>query len=176
MDTDWYISEATINNAIELTKYLMDKYKIPADNVIMHHQVTGKLCPQPWCLNESRLNGWYDFKKKLTNSSDVVDKIIKISINAKIDEYKAKNVKGNNYVEARKFLEALGYQVGFNNEKKRVMVDNTLTIDVPTIIENGFSYIHLRDTIDFLNKYDTFRYTQDKTVTYDSKRDVIIIS
>lgn len=176
MDTDWYISDATLNNAVELTKYLMDKYKIPANNVIMHHMVTGKLCVQPWCLNESRLSGWYDFQKRISNTNEIVDKIIKISINAKIDEYKSKNVKGNNYVEARKFLEALGYQVGFNNEKKRVTVDNKLTLDIPTIIENGFSYIHLRDTIDFLNKYDTWRYPQDKTVTYDSKRDVIVIS
>jgi N-acetylmuramoyl-L-alanine amidase CwlA len=64
-DTDWYLTEATINNAVELTKYLMDKYNIKADHVIMHHQVTGKLCPQPWVLKESSLKGWYSFLEKI---------------------------------------------------------------------------------------------------------------
>jgi len=116
-----------------------------------------------------------DFKDKVKNGSqDIVDTTVNISINGKIQSYKSKNVKGTNYVEARKFLENLGYIVGFNNEKKRVTVENKLTVDVPTIIENGFSYIHLRATIDFLNKYDTFKFTQDKMVDYKNK--TIIIS
>ncbi len=68
-DADWYLTEATINNAVELTKYLMKTYNIDADHVIMHHQVTGKLCPNPWCLNESRLAEWNKFKNRLTNNN-----------------------------------------------------------------------------------------------------------
>ena len=64
-DTDWSISASVVDKAVELTKYLMQQYKIPADCVIMHHNVTGKLCPQPWCLNELRLKGWYQFKRRL---------------------------------------------------------------------------------------------------------------
>lgn len=68
-DTDWYLTESTINNAIELTKYLMKTYNIDTDHVIMHHQVTGKPCPNPFCINESRLVEWNKFKSKLTKSS-----------------------------------------------------------------------------------------------------------
>lgn len=64
-DKDWYFTEESLNNAIELVKYLMDIYNIDIDHVIMHHHVTGKLCPAMWCHNENELQGWYDFKKKL---------------------------------------------------------------------------------------------------------------
>ena len=69
-DTDWYLTDAVINNAVELGKYLMELYNIPIENVIMHHQVTGKVCPNPWCVDESRLNKWNDFKSRLTTTSN----------------------------------------------------------------------------------------------------------
>lgn len=72
-DTDWYLTDAVVNNAVELTKYLMKKYNIPVERVVMHNTVTGKPCPQPWSLNESRLAGWYAFKKRLTGNSSITD-------------------------------------------------------------------------------------------------------
>lgn len=39
------VSEATLANAIDLTKSLMTKYDIPISNVIRHFDVTGKRCP-----------------------------------------------------------------------------------------------------------------------------------
>lgn len=188
-DTDWYLTDKTISNAAELTKYLMQTYNIPASNVIMHHHVTGKVCPNPWCVNESRLSQWQSFKNRLTatssaTKSDVVDTTITVSVNGKAGTYKAKNVKGSNYVEARKFLTALGYSVGFNSVKKRAMVtpsvssadsspngEAKLTLDVETIIEDGTSYVHLRNTVDFLNKYDGKNYT----VAYDKRTKVVTV-
>lgn len=176
-DTDWYLTDNVINNTIELTKWLMNYYNIDINHVIMHHEVTGKICPNPWCVNQEHTKQWEDFKKRLiTPKPDKVYLNQKISINGKIQEYKAVNDKGVTYVESRKFLTNLGYEVGFNKEKKRVVVDNKLTLDIPTIIENGFSYVHLRDCINFLNKYDTWKYTQDKTVTYNANTKVIVIS
>lgn len=64
-DTDWYLTEKTVNNATELTKYLMRTYNIPAANVIMHHHVTGKICPNPWCVTGSRLAKWESFKRSV---------------------------------------------------------------------------------------------------------------
>lgn len=64
-DSDWYLTEATINNAAELTKYLMNTYNIDINHVIMHHHVTGKICPQPWTLNESKLSNWNAFLSKV---------------------------------------------------------------------------------------------------------------
>lgn len=67
----WYFTQATIDSAIELTKYLMDKYNIPASNVIRHYDVTGKLCPgvigwNPASGDESK---WNEFKKRLGSTT-----------------------------------------------------------------------------------------------------------
>ena len=43
-----YPSKETIQNVIDLAKYLMEKYNIPAKNVIRHYDVTGKICPEYW--------------------------------------------------------------------------------------------------------------------------------
>lgn len=56
------ISNKTIENTIELVKYLMNKYNIPLENVIRHYDVTNKICPAPFVVNESR---WNDFKARL---------------------------------------------------------------------------------------------------------------
>ena len=69
-DDDWYLTDATVNNAAELTKYLMKEFNIDIDHVIMHHQVNGKVCPNPWTLNEGRLVHWYNFKKKLQGDEE----------------------------------------------------------------------------------------------------------
>lgn len=43
-----YPSAKTIENALELVRFLMSKYNIPASNVIRHFDVTGKSCPAYW--------------------------------------------------------------------------------------------------------------------------------
>lgn len=58
----FYIKKETIANAIELTKYLMEKYDIPVENVIRHYDVTGKICPKPFVEDEKL---WLDFKDRL---------------------------------------------------------------------------------------------------------------
>lgn len=62
---DWYFEDATVNAAIELTRELMDKYHILADHVIRHYDVTGKICPNPYVLNEDR---WQQFKDAIATS------------------------------------------------------------------------------------------------------------
>ena len=67
------IKEAVVNRAIELTKYLMDKYDIDADHVIRHYDATRKKCPAPFVSDEKR---WKDFKKALggkTTSSNATN-------------------------------------------------------------------------------------------------------
>lgn len=58
----WYFESATVENTVELTRYLMQKYNIPADRVIRHYDVTGKICPEPYVRNEQ---AWNDFKNML---------------------------------------------------------------------------------------------------------------
>ena len=182
LDIDWYFTEQTISNTVELVQYLLKKYNLDVDKVIMHHDVTGKHCPSMWVRNEAALKGWYEFIERIKGEikeqtvPDVIDTSCIISINGHISGYKSKNVKGVNYVAARSFLQSLGYVVGFNDAKKRVMVDNRLTLEIPTIIEDGFSYIHLREAIEFLNKYDDFHFPQDKSIRYIPETKVIVIS
>jgi N-acetylmuramoyl-L-alanine amidase CwlA len=44
-DTNFYFTEATLNLAVEFTKYLMSKYSIDVNHIVRHYDVTGKLCP-----------------------------------------------------------------------------------------------------------------------------------
>lgn len=68
----WYFEDATVNNTIELTKYLMDKYNIPVSNVIRHYDVTHKVCPEPYVRDTA---AWNNFKSRLTTggSSDITN-------------------------------------------------------------------------------------------------------
>lgn len=64
-----YPSAKTIENAIELTKDLMEKYNIPASKVIRHFDVTGKPCPAYWCGTASKNKKWEtEFHDKLTKA------------------------------------------------------------------------------------------------------------
>lgn len=81
-----YPSAKTIQNAIELTNSLIEKYKIPTKNVIRHYDVTGKLCPIYWVDNLKWKN---EFWNKLKGGDDMTkDDVIKI-----IQEYEAEKAK-----------------------------------------------------------------------------------
>ena len=70
-DNNYYFTEAVINKAVELTKYLMQTYNIPADRVIRHYDVTGKYCPGiiGWNEDSGDVSAWKAFKAKLTGTS-----------------------------------------------------------------------------------------------------------
>lgn len=68
-DGNWYFTDATIKNGIDLVKYLMKKYGIPAANVIRHRDVTGKGCPGTNGWFGKDLSEWNAFKKSIIDSS-----------------------------------------------------------------------------------------------------------
>lgn len=70
-DNNYYFTEAVINKAVELTKYLMQTYNIPADRVIRHYDVTGKYCPgiKGWNEDSGDVSAWKAFKARLTGAS-----------------------------------------------------------------------------------------------------------
>lgn len=41
----WYFTEASIDNAVELSKMIMKRYNIPLERVIRHYDASRKLCP-----------------------------------------------------------------------------------------------------------------------------------
>lgn len=63
----YYIKPETVENTIELTKKLMKQYGVPADRVLRHHDVTGKICPEPFVRDVKQWNG---FKSALTKPVD----------------------------------------------------------------------------------------------------------
>jgi N-acetylmuramoyl-L-alanine amidase CwlA len=89
-----YPSARTIENAVELTKHLMKKYNIPAENVIRHYDVTGKLCPAYWCGNTEKNALWKTaFWNKLgieTKPTATAEKKIKVETAASFAKVHAK--------------------------------------------------------------------------------------
>lgn len=66
----WYISEKTYQNAVAITKYLMEKYGIPASNAIRHYDVCGKTCPGAigW-IPQFGDGTWKRFKNEISGST-----------------------------------------------------------------------------------------------------------
>ena len=110
-DDDWSITAKTVNNAVDLVKCLMVQYKIDASHVIMHHHVTGKPCPQPWCKNEAALKAWKSFKKKLTTTAST-PKPTTASTTSYYPKYAGKT---RSIVDA---LQTLKIDSGFSSRKK----------------------------------------------------------
>lgn len=55
----WYFEDATVQNTIELAKYICEKYGIDRNHVIRHYDVSHKVCPEPYVRNEA---AWEAFK------------------------------------------------------------------------------------------------------------------
>lgn len=55
-------TENTLRIAAELGRELMDKYRIPIENVIRHFDVVGKICPAPFVNDPAN---WLQFKNRL---------------------------------------------------------------------------------------------------------------
>lgn len=70
-DDDWYITEKTQKMTEQLTIYLIQLYNIDKSHIIMHHHVTGKICPQPWCKNEQALNNWNKFLNNINAGTQI---------------------------------------------------------------------------------------------------------
>lgn len=73
---EWYFDDITVEKTIELTKYLMEKYNIPIENVIRHYDVTHKTCPAPFVLDEQK---WKEFKKSLEDDSMTTEERLKFN-------------------------------------------------------------------------------------------------
>lgn len=71
----WSFTEKAVAKAAELTKYLMQTYNIPADRVIRHYDVSGKLCPGiiGWNEDSKDISQWKAFKAKLTNTANTTN-------------------------------------------------------------------------------------------------------
>lgn len=74
-DPNWFFTDETLGNLVELTKRLMQEYDIPVENVIRHYDVTGKLCPGivGWNADSGDESAWNDFKNRLSIESRIYE-------------------------------------------------------------------------------------------------------
>lgn len=86
------VSDATLKNAVELCRMLMNKYNVPISRVICHFDVTGKACPNfnngAWIYGERK--DWKKFKAMLEGddmTADEVRKIVREEIDAALKGY-----------------------------------------------------------------------------------------
>lgn len=61
------VAEKVREQTIELVKFLMKKYGVPASRVIRHWDVNGKVCPAPWVGADNK--EWNSFKKAIGGNS-----------------------------------------------------------------------------------------------------------
>ncbi len=57
----------TVQNTLELVKYLMNKYGIDLNHVVTHNMASGKTCPATFSANG--WSRWYEFKARLSGQS-----------------------------------------------------------------------------------------------------------
>lgn len=69
---DWYFEDATVRSGVELTRHLMQKYNIDAAHVIRHHDVTGKICPNPYVYNHTD-HVWDEFKRQIVADGAITE-------------------------------------------------------------------------------------------------------
>lgn len=65
-DGTYNVTEATLENAVALGRFLMERYHIPIENVYRHFDVTGKLCPRYFVDS----NKWAAFKARLAQAEE----------------------------------------------------------------------------------------------------------
>lgn len=66
-DLSWKLTEAAVDNAVELTAELMKRYGVPLENVVRHYDISGKLCPgvYGWNPDSGSEEAWQAFKERL---------------------------------------------------------------------------------------------------------------
>ena len=88
---DWYITDETMAATVELTRYLMGLYNVPADRVIRHFDVTGKLCPGVvgWNSASGDESAWEMFKERIVATKEADEEMTGEEIYNKLNEYLA---------------------------------------------------------------------------------------
>jgi N-acetylmuramoyl-L-alanine amidase len=67
LEDDGYPSDSTVDNTIDLVRYLMDKYNIGIGNVVRHYDASRKCCPCSFSANNWAR--WYDFKNRVSSGA-----------------------------------------------------------------------------------------------------------
>lgn len=82
-DGAYYISDPTVQNALELVWYLLELY--PNAKLCRHYDVTGKRCPMPWVDNPRLWDEFYtkaEAKRPMTDAEKKAFKALEKKVNA----------------------------------------------------------------------------------------------
>ena len=69
-DGTWYFDEETVEAAVELCRDIVARYGLDRDHMVRHYDVTHKVCPAPFVLDEG---AWLAFKDRVFREDESVD-------------------------------------------------------------------------------------------------------
>lgn len=103
--------EKTIKNGVKRVQYLMGKYSIPIENVIMHFDCSRKKCPKQLIDGYKGIT-WHTFKEWVSPKQNKVDKESstksKTKYNISIVDYLNSNGKSSSFDSRKKLAESFG--------------------------------------------------------------------
>ena len=97
------VKKKTIQNTVELVKYLMKKYNISSKNVIRHWDVTGKNCPAPFIGDNNAY--WEDFKNRIESEENLTMgqfeelKSMLVQLSARVEDIAQENNRQNTIID-----------------------------------------------------------------------------
>ena len=129
----WTFTDKTVSAAVEVTKYLMKKFGIPADRVIRHYDVTGKACPRvPGWGAVGGDAAWQVFKKRI--ATDATTHLYRVRASwADVDSQKGAFTTLDNAIECAKQWN--GYKV-YDSAGKQVYPEED-EVKMPATIKRG---------------------------------------
>lgn len=145
--------EKTLSNAIELIVHLMNTHNIAIDKVVRHYDWSKKNCPR--ILNtDKKWTLWKQFHNRVMKAYSSTPQIhnqnkTKFNLNGKVFTIDGFVKDGKTHVITRELLEALGFKVGWDNNKKAVTVDGK-AIDFEKIVIDGKTYAVARPLLEKL--------------------------
>ena len=142
-DSGWSFTDAVLDRAAELARYLMKEYGIDADHVVRRYDVSGKPCPGiiGWNKESGSEKAWLAFKARLTASNatqtvaaspvaqyaDAEKSIWDYLRNKGLSNYAAAGIMGNLYAESS--LRANNLQDSFEKRLDLSDAEYTAAVD-----------------------------------------------
>lgn len=99
-DNNYYFTDAVVNKTVELVKYLMQTYNIPASRVIRHYDVTGKYCPgiKGWNEDSGDTSKWNAFKAKISSTTSTTNTTTSSKTTTKTTQTSTSTIKAGSAV------------------------------------------------------------------------------
>lgn len=150
----------TFENTVELTKHLMEKYHISKDNVIRHHDVTGKTCPKMMIVD--RPNLWGEFKEQIGQEN-------KTDGNKSSDEINVEEIKNKTETNGKiiNISTLLNIRREANTSSEVIdCVENGQNVQVIQHLNNWYKIRYIKDSLEIEG------YVRDKYVLCTENYDV----